>query len=114
MQRGACAATAKLDGAVSSLAALDGAVPLLGLTDAATLYTLDPRVRRGVVHSLKLGARLRRLSTVDSKTCYREVCMRYPSVAYTATKLIVPCSRTPWCCRISNKASSRALFISEA
>ncbi len=56
LQRGACEATAKLDGAVLSLAALDGAVPLLGLTDAATLYTLDPRVRRGVVHSLKPGA----------------------------------------------------------
>ncbi len=87
VQRGACEATAKLDGAVTSLAALDGAVPLLGLTDAATLYTLDPRVRRGVVHSLKPGARLRRLSTVDSNTCSRKARKRYPSVAYAATKL---------------------------
>ena len=56
MQRSACAATAKLDGAVSCLSAVEGPAPVLALTDAATLYCLDPRVRRGVVHSLKPGA----------------------------------------------------------
>ena len=54
---GACVATSKLDGAVCAVAAsADGPVPLLGVTDAAaTLYCMDPRLSRGIVHSFKPG-----------------------------------------------------------
>ena len=71
-QHGACVATAKLDGAVSLMAAVDDApVPLLCATDAATLYCLDPRAPRFVVHSLKPGALGKRLTYMGSDPCAR-------------------------------------------
>ncbi len=59
VRRGACTATVRLDGAVSALtaAAADHAVPLLCVTDEGALHCADPRAKRGVVQSLKPGAK---------------------------------------------------------
>ena len=56
VQRGACTTTVKLEGAVSALTAeADHAAPLLCLTDEGALHCVDPRVKRGIVQSLKPG-----------------------------------------------------------